>query len=65
MVRVLSTQVTLLEEFNLWSNGESFKIHKIEWWKGDQKLADIVTKNGREDKLIPGLGYNMVRLENW
>ena len=46
-------------------NGEECNMHKTVWCEGGLKLADIVTKNGREDKLIPGLGYNMVRLENW
>ena len=34
------------------------------WCEGGMKLADIGTKNVREDKLNLRLGYAMVGLEN-
>ena len=46
------------------SNGEKYKMHKIDWSEGDLQLADIVTKNVGEHDLTPKMKYIMVRLEN-
>ena len=49
---------------NFVSNGEKFKMHKIEWCEGGLQLADIGTKNVSEPDLTPRMKYIMVRLEN-
>ena len=46
------------------SNGEKWKIHKIEWFEGGLHLADIVTKNVGEPNLTPRMKYIMVGIEN-
>ena len=45
-------------------NGEECNFHKTIWSKGFLRLADIGTKNVRENELNNILGYSMVRLEN-
>ena len=46
------------------SNGEKWKIHKIEWFEGGLHLADIVTKNVGEPNLTARMKYIMVGIEN-
>ena len=46
-------------------HGEEWNLHMTIWCEGSLKLADIGTKNVREDEFNPRLGYVMVRLENW
>ena len=46
-------------------NGEEWNFHKTVWGEGGLQLADIGTKNVREYELNPGLGYAIVRLDNW
>ena len=48
---------------NFVSNGEKFKMHKIEWCEGGLQLADIGTKNVSEPDLTPRMKYIMVRIE--
>ena len=45
-------------------NGESCKMHKIDWYEGGLQLVHIGTKNVSEPDLIPRMKYMMVRLEN-
>ena len=45
-------------------NGETCKMHKIDWCGGGQQLADIGTKNLSGTVLTPRMKYIMVRLEN-
>ena len=45
-------------------NGEKCKMHKIDWYEGGLKLADIGTKNVSEPDLTPRMKYIMVILEN-
>ena len=45
-------------------NGETFKMHKIDWYERGQQLADIGTKNLSETDITPRMKYIMVRLEN-
>ena len=40
-------------------------IHKTVWCEGGMQLADIETKNFREDEFNPRLGYDTLRLDNW
>ena len=46
------------------SNGEKFKMHKIDWCEVVLQLADIVTMNVIEPSLTPRMKYIVVRLEN-
>ena len=46
------------------SNGEKYKMHKIDWYEGGLNLADIGTKNVSEPDLTKILKYIMVRIEN-
>ena len=46
-------------------NGEEWNLHKTIWYDWGMKLADIGTKNVRENELNPRLGYDVVRLEYW
>ena len=46
------------------SNGENFKMHKIDWCEGGLKLADIFTKNVGENDVNPKIKYIILRLEN-
>ena len=46
------------------SNGEKYKMHKINWYEGGLQLTDIGTKNVSEPDLTPRMKYIMVRLEN-
>ena len=50
---------------HLVSNGEKWKIHRIDWCEGGLQLADIGTKNLSEPDLTPRMKYIMVGLENW
>ena len=45
------------------SNGENWKMHKIDWCEEGLKLADIATNNVGENDLNPGMKYIMVRLD--
>ena len=45
-------------------NGEKCKMHNIEWYEGDLKLADIANKNVGGNDLTPRMKYIMVRLDN-
>ena len=47
------------------TNGDQLILHNTVLWEGCLQLADIVTKNVREDELIPILGYTLLRLNNW
>ena len=40
-------------------------MHKIDWWEGDMKLADIATNNVGDQDLNPIMKYSMVILDNW
>ena len=42
---------------NLVRKVEECNMHKKLWYEGGMKLVDIGTKNVRDDKLNPGLGY--------
>ena len=44
-------------------NCEECNFHKAVWFEGSLQLAEIGTKNAREDELNPGLRYAMVRLD--
>ena len=46
-------------------NGEECNLHRTVWCEVGLQLADIKTKNFREDKLNPRLGYAMVRIYHW
>ena len=46
------------------SNGEKYKMHKIDWFEGGLKLSDIATKNFVEHDLTPRMKYIMVRIDN-
>ena len=46
-------------------NGEECNFYKTMWFEGGLKLADILTKNVREDELNPILGYSMLILDKW
>ena len=45
-------------------NGEKCKMHKIDWFEGGLKLADIGTKNVIKPDQTPRMKYIMVRLDN-
>ena len=45
---------------NLVKNGETFKIHKIDWCEGGLQLIDIATKNFGENYLITMVYFIMV-----
>ena len=49
---------------NFVRNGESYKMHKIDWCEGGLKLEEIATKNVGEHHLTPRIKYIMVRLDN-
>ena len=38
-------------------------MHKIDWFEGGLKLADIATKNVGDNDLTPRMKYIMVRLD--
>ena len=50
---------------NFVRNGEDYNLHKILWFEGGLQMADILTKNVREDKFNHILGYDIVRLDYW
>ena len=54
----------IARRMNFVTNGEKFKMHKIEWCEGGLQLADISTKNVSEPDLTSRMKYNMVRLED-
>ena len=39
-------------------------MHKIDWFEGGLKLADIATKNVGYHDLTPRMKYIMVRIDN-
>ena len=45
------------------NNGETFKMHKIDWCEGGMLLADIANKNVGDTDLTQGIKYIMVRLD--
>ena len=45
-------------------NGEKFKMHKIYWFEGGLKLADIDTNNVGYRDLTPRMKYILVILYN-
>ena len=49
---------------NFVRDGETCKMHKIDWYEGGMQLADISTKNIGEHDLTPRMKYIMVRLDN-
>ena len=49
---------------NLVRNDEEWKMHNIEWWEGDLKLAEISTNNVGDNDLTPRIKYIMVILDN-
>ena len=54
----------IARRMNFVRNREKCKMHKIYWFEGGLKLADIGTKNVSKPDLIPRMKYIMVRLEN-
>ena len=54
----------IARRMNFVSNGEKYKMHKIDWCEGGLQLADIGTNNLSEPELTPRMKYIMVRLEN-
>ena len=44
------------------SNGDKFKMHKLDWCEGGLQLADIGTKNVGEPYLTPRMEYIMIGL---
>ena len=46
------------------SNGENYRMHKIEWCEGGLKLADNAIKNVDENDLNRRMKYIIVRLDN-
>ena len=55
----------ITRRMNFARNGEGCNLHKTVWCEGGLKLADIGTRNVRENELNPRLGYTIVRLDNW
>ena len=49
---------------NFVRNGESCKLHKIDWCEGGMQLTDIATNNVGENDLNPRMRYIMVILDN-
>ena len=49
---------------NFVKNGKECNFHKTVCYKGVIQLADIETKNVREDELNHRLGYAMVKIDN-
>ena len=45
-------------------NVKDFYLKKTVWYEGGLQLANIGTKNVREDELNPRLGYAMVIFDN-
>ena len=54
----------IARRINLVRNGETCKMHKIDWCEGGLQLADIGSKNVSEPDLTPRMKYIMVRIEN-
>ena len=57
-----TTHVTRIVHFVI--NGEECNMHKTVWYEGGLQQSKMGTMNVRENELNPGLGYNMVRLDN-
>ena len=55
----------IARRMHLVRNGETYKMHRIDWCEGGLQLADIGTKNVSEPDITPRIKYVMVRLENW
>ena len=51
-------------QMNLVRNVEEENVDKKVWCKVGLQLEDTGTNNVRKNGLIPGLGYDMVRLDN-
>ena len=47
---------------HLLRNGENCKMHKIDWYEGGLRLADVATNNVGEHDLTPIMKYIMMRL---
>ena len=45
-------------------NGETCKMHRIDWFEEGLQLEEIGTNNVSEPDLTPRMKYIMVRLEN-
>ena len=43
----------IARRLNILRNGDNWKIHKIDWYEGGLKLADIATKDVGEPDLTP------------
>ena len=54
----------IARRIHLVSNGEKYKMHKIDWCEVGLQLADIGTKNVSEPDITSRMKYNMVILEN-
>ena len=54
----------ITRRMHLVRNGKYWNFHKTIWSEGGLKLAFTETKNVREDKLNPILGYDMVTIDN-
>ena len=54
----------IARRMNFVRNGETCKMHKIDWCEGGLQLADIVTNNVSEPDLTPRVKYIMARLDN-
>ena len=48
---------------HLVSNGENYKMQKIDWCEGGLQLSDIATKNVNDNDLNNIMKYIMVRLD--
>ena len=48
---------------NFITNGERFKMQKIDWCGGGLKLANVATKNIDDPDLTPRMKYNIVILD--
>ena len=63
MVRIPITYENFLEQY-IFLNGENYKTHMIDLYKGGLKLSDIATKNVGENDLNHRMNYIMIRIEN-
>ena len=54
----------IYRRLHLFRNGETRKMHNINWCEGDMQLADIAAKNVGYNDLNPKIEYVMVRLDN-
>ena len=65
MVRTSTHTRHLSRRIHLVINSKECNLHKTVWCEEGLKLADIGTKNVREEEFNPGLGYSIVILDNW